>query len=68
MSHFEDSTRECDTCHDEVATLSTRNRCDGCEGLPDCDQCGLPFDALDGDYGMCGSCLHNALRSGWGPE
>lgn len=31
---------------------------------PPCLECGE--DAAE-DYGMCPSCLHNALRSGWEP-
>ena len=35
-----------------------------------CSECGAPtrdrFTA--GDHGMCPSCLHDALRSGWSPS
>lgn len=66
----EDASRECGSCGDEAATLSSRDRCDGCEALPECVECREPV--ADGgpdelEHGMCGSCLHNALRSGWEP-
>lgn len=37
-----------------------------------CSECGEPIDEAAagfeaGGYGMCGSCLHNAVRSGWEP-
>lgn len=34
-----------------------------------CSECGdvLVEGPGGGDHGMCGSCLHNALRSGWEP-
>lgn len=32
-----------------------------------CSQCDDVIDDTDADYGMCGSCLHDALRSGWEP-
>jgi hypothetical protein len=34
-----------------------------------CSQCGEETDpdAMYADYGMCASCLHNAIRSGWEP-
>lgn len=42
---------------------------------PDPDRCSECGEAIDeaavgfeaGGYGMCGSCLHNAVRSGWEP-
>jgi hypothetical protein len=35
----------------------------------DCSQCddGIAADDFRADYGMCGSCLHHALRGGWQP-
>lgn len=35
-----------------------------------CGECGEEIDPLDmhADYGMCGSCVHNAVRSGWDPS
>lgn len=32
-----------------------------------CSECSLPIEADDvrAGYGLCGSCLHNAVRSGW---
>jgi len=35
-----------------------------------CGECGEEVDPLDmhAGYGMCGSCVHNAVRSGWDPS
>lgn len=35
-----------------------------------CSECGEEIDHLDmhAGYGMCGSCVHNAVRSGWDPR
>ncbi|SJN43752.1 hypothetical protein FM104_12905 [Microbacterium esteraromaticum] len=35
-----------------------------------CRECGEEIDYLDmhAGYGMCGSCVHNAVRSGWDPS
>lgn len=35
-----------------------------------CSQCGGEIELTDPHtgYGMCGCCLHDALRSGWNPE
>lgn len=34
-----------------------------------CVECGTLLDPYDvhGGHGMCGACLHNAIRSGWEP-
>lgn len=34
-----------------------------------CVECSEPIDDADvhAGYGLCGSCLHNAVRSGWEP-
>lgn len=39
------------------------------DNLPTCKECGEKIEAGDvhSGYGMCGSCLHNAERSGWTP-
>lgn len=39
-------------------------------GQPHCSECGERVDDSDphAGYGMCGSCLHDALRSGWTPK
>lgn len=38
--------------------------------LAHCRECKEPIESDDvhAGYGMCGSCLHDALRSGWSPE
>lgn len=37
---------------------------------PTCNECGDEIDSTDphAGYGMCASCLHDALRSGWDPS
>lgn len=37
--------------------------------LPECSECSTPVqvEAFKTDHGMCSSCLHNAVRSGWEP-
>lgn len=39
-------------------------------GTPECSECGESVDTSDphAGYGMCASCLHDAIRSGWTPE
>jgi len=71
--------RACANCGDVVATLSSRDWCDGCEaeveGLVECPNCSEfvePDDMrhwplLAEPVSMCGSCEHNARRSGWEP-
>jgi hypothetical protein len=62
----EDASRECAECGDEVATLSSRDWCDACEAVRRCATCGEAIDADDvhASATMCGSCEHNAARSG----
>lgn len=35
-----------------------------------CDECGelIAVDDVHAGHGMCGSCVHDAVRSGWDPE
>lgn len=39
-------------------------------GTPRCPGCGEPIadDDTWAGHGMCGTCLHDALRSGWDPD
>lgn len=61
----EDSTRECDYCADEVATLSSDGLCDACVALTPCAECDHRFTAGELYKGMCPDCVYNARRSGW---
>lgn len=42
---------------------------DDLEVLDRCENCreGIAADDMHAGHGMCGSCLHNATRSGWTP-
>lgn len=58
-----------------VAWERARLAAEAAAAAPDpdrCSECGEPiegasFGSLRSGYGMCASCLHDAVRSGWGP-
>lgn len=71
----QDDERECESCGDLVAYLSTDDLCDGCAALEECPECRERFEpddlnrwpGLTPPVVMCSSCTHNARRSGWEP-